>query len=142
MDMQDIWQDRYKSINSFEKHLASNGIVILKFWLNISREEQRRRFLSRLDEPEKHWKFSESDVKEREHWKDYMGAFETALNATSKPWAPWYAIPADDKKYMQNCIADIIVQSMNSLCLHYPKVTAAEKKRFEKMRKYLQKEKN
>ena len=142
IDMQNFWDHRYKSINSFEKHLARNGTVILKFWLNVSWQEQRKRFLSRLDEPEKNWKFSESDVKERAHWNDYMDAYETALNKTSKPWAPWYAIPANDKSFMQQCIAEIIVKSLSTLDLHYPKVTATEKQRFDKMRKYLQKEKD
>ncbi len=142
MDMQNIWDHRYKSINAFEKHMARNGTVILKFWLNISCKEQRWRFLSRLDEPHKHWKFSESDVKERGHWKSYMEAFEQALNATSKPWAPWYAIPADNKGYMRFCVADIIVKSLQTLDLHYPKVSAADKKRFDKVRKILQREKD
>jgi len=139
-DWENIWLHRYKSINSFEKHLAQNGTVILKFWLNISKEEQRDRFLSRLDEPEKHWKFSEGDVKERQHWNDYMEAYEAALNATSKPWAPWYAIPADDKGFMRLVVADIIVKSLASLDLHYPKVAAEDLDRFDEMRRTLQKE--
>jgi PPK2 family polyphosphate:nucleotide phosphotransferase len=140
-DWENIWQHRYQSINSFEKHLARNGTVILKFWLNISREEQRRRFLSRLDEPEKNWKFSAGDVKERQYWNDYMEAYEAALNATSKPWAPWYAIPADDKGYLRQCVAEIVVDSLASLDLNYPKVAAEDLDRFEEMRNILRQEK-
>jgi len=141
-DWANIWQHRYKSINNFEKHLARNGTVILKFWLNISKEEQRQRFLSRLEEPEKYWKFSAGDVQERQFWNDYMEAYETALNATSKPWAPWYAIPADDKGFMRLCVADIIVKSLDSLDLHYPKVAAEDLDRFDELRRVLQKEKD
>jgi PPK2 family polyphosphate:nucleotide phosphotransferase len=142
MDTKNIWNHRYKSINAFEKHLARNGTVILKFWLNISHQEQLIRFLSRLEEPHKHWKFSETDVKERAHWESYMDAFELALNATSKPWAPWYAIPADNKDYMRFCVADIIVKSLRSLDLNYPRVSAADKKRFVRMRRILRQEKD
>lgn len=141
MDTHNLWGHRYKSINALEKHLARNGSIVIKFWLNVSKTEQRWRFLSRLEEPEKHWKFSESDVKERAHWKSYMDAYESALNATSKPWAPWYAIPADDKDFMRLCVADIIVKNLQTLDLHYPKVSAADKKRFDKMRRILRKEK-
>lgn len=94
--------------------------MILKFWLNISRDEQKARFLSRLDEPEKNWKFEYGDVVERRHWNDYMHAYECALNATSKPWAPWYAIPADDKPHMRASVAEIIVKALQRLKLEYP----------------------
>ena len=116
----DIWQQRYQSINDHELHLARNGTVILKFWLNLSKEEQRMRFLRRLDKPDKHWKFSISDVEERKHWDDYMLAYEQALQATARPWAPWYAIPADNKPYMRYSVAKIIVKTMESMNLEYP----------------------
>jgi PPK2 family polyphosphate:nucleotide phosphotransferase len=118
----DIWQQRYRSINDHELHLARNGTVILKFWLNLSKEEQRMRFLRRLDKSDKHWKFSISDVEERKHWDDYMLAYEQALQATARPWAPWYAIPADNKPYMRYSVAKIIVKTMESMNLEYPRL--------------------
>ncbi len=136
-DLNRLWQQRYESIRDHEKHLARNGTVILKFWLNVSKEEQRQRFLSRLDEPEKNWKFNVGDVQEREHWKDYMDAYECALNETSRPWAPWYAIPADDKTYMRSCVADIILRNLKTLDLSYPVLDKGERARFKEMRKYL-----
>jgi PPK2 family polyphosphate:nucleotide phosphotransferase len=92
-----IWEERFESIRDLERPLARNGTIILKFWLNVSKEEQKARFLSRLEVPEKQWKFSNSDVRERRFWDDYMQVYEASLNATSRPWAPWYAIPADNK---------------------------------------------
>ena len=112
--------------------------MILKFWLNVSREEQRQRFLARLDEPEKNWKFSSGDVRERGFWKDYMRAYEDALNATARSWAPWYAIPADDKPYMRLCVAEIIVDSLKRLGLKYPEVRGEERQRFDEMRALLE----
>lgn len=132
-----LWEERYESIRDHEKHLARNGTVILKFWLNVSEEEQRQRFLARLDEPEKNWKFEHGDVRERERWKDYMQAYQSALNATSAPHAPWYAIPADSKSFMRATVADIVVRKLKSLNLRYPVLNAAEKARFAEMRKYL-----
>ena len=137
--MKKIWQHRYESIRDHEKHLARNGTVILKFWLNVSNDEQRERFLARIDEPEKNWKFSSSDIKERQYWDDYMQAYEDALNETSRPWAPWYAIPADSKSYMRCCVADIIVQSLQQLELKYPRLDKKERARFSEMRKLLAK---
>lgn len=137
-----IWEHRYASIRDHEKHLARNGTVILKFWLNVSKEEQRRRFLKRLEEPEKHWKFDTSDVAERARWKDYMAAYEEALNQTSKPWAPWYAIPADDKPFMRVAVADIIVRTLETLELAYPQPAKAERDKFERIRKQLLAEKD
>ena len=137
VNMENIWQQRYESIRDHEKHLARNGTVILKFWLNVSREAQRQRFLSRLDEPSKNWKFSAGDVHERTFWKDYMKAYQDAINATSRPWAPWYAIPADDKPFMRFCVAEIIVANFQKLGLKYPAVEAKEKARFSQMRKLL-----
>ena len=112
--------------------------MILKFWLNVSKEEQRKRFLARIDEPEKNWKFSTGDVQERGHWDDYMDAYEDALRATSRPWAPWYAIPADDKPYMRLEVAEIVVETLESLDLAYPKVGEGERARFDEMRALLE----
>lgn len=136
-DLDTLWQQRFESIIEHEKHLARNGTVILKFWLNVSREEQKNRFLSRLDEPRKNWKFSSGDVRERGYWNDYMQAYEAALKETSKPWAPWYAIPADDKPFMRGAVAEIIVDTLETLDLHYPKVDDIQKQSFTEMRKQL-----
>ena len=119
-DGEEIWAERMQSIHDHELHLARNGTVILKFWLNVSREEQKARFISRLDEPEKNWKFSTGDVVERGHWDRYMSAYEAALSQTSRSWAPWYAIPADNKPYMRATVASIIEDSLESLNLKYP----------------------
>ncbi len=132
-----IWSERLASIRDHEQHLARNGTIILKFWLNVSREEQKKRFLSRLDEPAKNWKFSSGDVKERGHWDRYMQAYEAALTATSKPWAPWYAIPADNKHYMRATVADIVEQTLATLDISYPEVDEAERIRFAEMREIL-----
>lgn len=140
VDLEHLWRERYESIRDHERHLARNGTVILKFWLNVSNDEQRRRFLSRLDEPHKNWKFSASDVRERGFYEDYMRAYEDALNATSRCWAPWYAIPADDKSYMQLCVAEIIVDSLKSLGLTYPTVGLNERAKLAEMRKLLKEE--
>jgi PPK2 family polyphosphate:nucleotide phosphotransferase len=129
IDHKRIWRERFESIAEHEKHLARNGVIVLKFWLNISRREQRKRFLARIDEPEKNWKFSARDVQEREFWKEYLHAYADALNATSRAWAPWYAIPADDKPYMRRKVAEIVVESLRSLELRYPQV--GEKARTE-----------
>lgn len=128
-----LWQQRFESIRDHEKHLARNGTVILKFWLNVSQEEQRLRFLSRLERPDKHWKFSAGDVEERQHWPEYMEAYEKCLNATSQPWAPWYAIPADSKAHMQVQVAEIILGTLQSLPLRYPVVESEVRKEFKKM---------
>lgn len=132
-----IWQERYESIRDHERHLARNGTVILKFWLNVSLEEQRERFLARLDEPEKNWKFESGDLASRARWPDYMKAYEAALNATSIDHAPWYAIPADSKPYMRATVADIVVRTLQSLDLHWPKLDDAEREKFGEMRKLL-----
>ncbi len=133
----EIWSQRYESIHDFEQHLARNGTVILKFWLNVSKEEQCNRFLSRIDEPEKNWKFSEADIKERDHWDEYMNAYEKALNETSRSYAPWYSIPADNKPYMRYTVAKIIAESMDTLNMHYPRVDEDAKKRFAHLREML-----
>jgi len=138
IDLDRLWSERFDSIRDHEKHLARNGTVIIKFWLNVSRDAQRRRFLSRLDEPEKNWKFSAGDVAERNHWDRYMQAYEAALNATSRPWAPWYAIPADNKPYLRLCVAETIVQTLRELDLRYPAVTDEQKQSFAGMRTLLE----
>ena len=138
--LEELWEERYESIRDHEKHLARNGTVILKFWLNVSWEEQKQRFLSRLREPEKHWKFSKADVRERGHWDRYMEAYEAALNATSRPWAPWYAVPADDKPTMRAEVARIIVQTLRGLDLRYPQVTPEDRARFQDVRAALKAE--
>jgi PPK2 family polyphosphate:nucleotide phosphotransferase len=138
IDLETIWDDRLRSIREQEEHLARNGTVILKFWLNVSKDEQRRRFLERLDDPSKNWKFEPGDVVERRHWDDYMQAYEEALNATSKPWAPWYAIPADDKPYMRARVAEIIIDALQGIGLQYPEPSAEEREEFEQMRKELE----
>jgi PPK2 family polyphosphate:nucleotide phosphotransferase len=138
--LEKLWRQRYESIRDHERHLARNGTVIVKFFLNVSKDEQRERFLSRLDEPEKNWKFNAGDVQERQHWDAYMEAYEEALNATSKPWAPWYAIPADDKRYMRLQVADILVNTLKRLGLRHPQVTPQEQSRFTEMRRLLEAE--
>lgn len=130
----ELWETRYEAIREHERHLARSGTVILKFWLNVSKEEQRLRFLSRLEKPHKHWKFSAGDVEERRHWPAYMAAYQDALRATSRPWAPWYAIPADDKDYMRATVADLVVRTMKGLGLAYPTVSDADRARFDEMR--------
>ncbi len=136
----ELFQERYESIRDHEQHLARNGTVILKFWLNVSYEEQRQRFLDRLDQPEKNWKFSSGDVRERGFWKDYMQAYEEALTATSRPWAPWYAIPADNKAYMRAAVIDIVNRTMEEMGLAFPAPSEKELARFEEMRSLLQSE--
>ena len=133
-DLDTIWDERLQSIREQEEHLARNGTVILKFWLNVSRDEQKRRFLSRLDDPDKNWKFEPRDVVERRYWDDYMHAYEQALNATSRPWAPWYSIPADDKPYMQARVADIIIAALQNIGLRYPEPSAEDRDEFTKAR--------
>ncbi|MBX3245112.1 MAG: polyphosphate kinase 2 family protein [Acidobacteria bacterium] len=118
-----IWKKRFDHIRDWEQHLFENGIHILKFFLNVSKEEQKERFLSRIDEPEKNWKFSASDVKERGHWDDYMKAYEDAISATSTENAPWHIIPADKKWFTRLAVSEIIVKKLESMNLHYPKVS-------------------
>lgn len=119
-----VWEERFQSIRDFERHLARNGTVIRKFFLHVSHREQRRRFLKRLDEPEKHWKFSAQDIRERRRWEGYMAAYEEMIRATATPEAPWYVIPADHKWFTRAVISAATVQTLRSLDLHYPIVTA------------------
>ncbi|MEM7479784.1 MAG: polyphosphate kinase 2 family protein [Acidobacteriota bacterium] len=137
MSMDQRWSERYQSIRQFEEHLARNGTKILKFWLNVSKEEQRQRFLARIDERRKNWKFSAGDVRERGFWDRYMEAYEDALNATSRPHAPWYAIPADDKRYMRLQVAKIVVESLRRLHLNYPELPADERAALAEQRRLL-----
>ncbi|MCX6868883.1 MAG: polyphosphate kinase 2 family protein [Verrucomicrobia bacterium] len=118
-----FWEKRYEDINNFEKHLARNGTLVLKFFLHVSKGEQKKRFLERLSNPDKHWKFSESDMAEREHWKDYQKAFEDALGATSTKRAPWHVIPADRKYVARALVADIVTTAIQNLKLEYPVVS-------------------
>jgi PPK2 family polyphosphate:nucleotide phosphotransferase len=141
INLNQLWKKRYEAIRDHEKHLVNSGIIVLKFWLNVSKEEQRNRFLSRLEEPDKNFKFSISDVKEREYWMDYKRAYQEALNETSRPWAPWYAIPADDKPYMRMTVADLIVRTMKTLKLKYPTIGPEEKVKFEEIYHQLKNEK-
>ena len=136
----DFWVNRYESFNDFEKHLARNGTIVLKFWLNVSKEEQKNRFLSRLDEPQKHWKFSSSDLKERGYWDDYMEAYQDLINNTTKPWAPWHAIPADNKLFMRVQVAKIIVENLKAMSPQYPVAKAKEVDQFDEMRAVLNNE--
>lgn len=138
LNLKTIWDERLTSIRQQEEHLARNGTVILKFWLNVSRDEQKRRFLSRLDDPAKNWKFEPGDVVERREWDRYMAAYENALNATSQPWAPWYAIPADDKSYMRARVADVIIAALESIGLRYPEPTDEDRAKFAEARAELQ----
>lgn len=119
-----FWEKRYEDINNFEKHLSRNGTLILKFFLHVSKNEQKRRFLERLTNPEKHWKFSEADLAEREHWKAYQKAFEEALSATSTKRAPWNIVPADRKYVARAIVADVVTTSIQNLGLEFPEVTA------------------
>jgi len=132
---EELWGERYESILDFERHVARSGFVVLKFFLNISKEEQADRFRRRIDRPDKNWKFSEADLEVRKQWDAYMEAYEAALNATSRPWAPWYAIPADDKPYTRMTVAGIVQQSMESLDLEYPQGDRKRLKELQAMRK-------
>ncbi len=123
MDLKNIWAERYESIRSFEKHLARNGTIIVKFFLNVSLAQQKRRLIRRIDKPSSNWKFNPDDVAERDRWPEYMQAFEDALNETSRPWAPWYAIPADHKPYMRVQVARIIEATLTSLGVDFPTIS-------------------
>jgi len=124
---EDLWEERYASIRAMETHMARSGTLILKFFLNVSRDEQKKRFMERIDEPEKNWKFSAADVKERAHWDDYMKAYQTMIRATSAPHAPWHIVPADNKWYTHAIVAAAIIDGLASLDLHYPRITAAQR---------------
>ncbi len=132
-----FWEKRYKQINRYEKNLAQNGMVILKFFLHISKKEQKKRFLERIDDPSKNWKFSLSDLKERAYWDDYQKVFEEAIGKTSHEHAPWYVIPADDKWFARLAIASVIYREFNRLKLSYPEVSDRQKEELQKARLHL-----
>jgi PPK2 family polyphosphate:nucleotide phosphotransferase len=136
----DLWEDRYKSINNLEKHLVLNGTIVIKFFLHVSKEEQADRFLRRIDKQEKNWKFSIGDLDERKHWIDYEQAFESMIRETSTDYAPWYIIPADKKWYMHAAVAETIFQRISDLGLKYPVLTETQLADLEKGRQILQKE--
>jgi PPK2 family polyphosphate:nucleotide phosphotransferase len=122
-----VWKERYKDINAFEHHLDRSGTKIVKFFLHVSKEEQKKRFLKRLDEPEKNWKFRAADVDERQHWDEYMQAYEEAITATSTEWAPWFVIPADSKPIMQAMVVGVILDTIRSLELQWPEPSEEER---------------
>jgi PPK2 family polyphosphate:nucleotide phosphotransferase len=122
-----IWEERLEDIAAYERYLARQGTVVLKFFLNVSKGEQRKRFLSRIEEPEKNWKFSASDVSERRHWDDYQAAYEAAIRATAAPHAPWFVVPADRKWFTRLVVVAALVQALEELELHYPEVTEAQR---------------
>jgi PPK2 family polyphosphate:nucleotide phosphotransferase len=132
-----IWQDRYRSITDFERHLHANGTVILKFYLHMSKDEQRKRFIERIDEPEKNWKFSLADVKERGFWDQYMLAFEECLTATTTQAVPWYVVPADDKDNARLIVSQIVVHAMEQLHMSYPKTTPEREQELKLIRREL-----
>ncbi len=135
-----LWKHRFDEINNFEKYLVRNGTVVLKFFLNLSKEEQKRRFLARINTPEKNWKFSFDDVKERAHWDDYMSAFEDAANHTSTEYAPWHIVPADHKWFTRTAVADVIVAKLKSLKLRYPVSSKEHRRHLLKAKKLLKNE--
>ena len=135
-----IWKERFEDINAHELHLARNGIVIRKFYLNLSRKEQRKRFLKRLEQPQKNWKFAASDIAERAFWNDYMKAYQDAIRHTATQHAPWYVVPADNKWYTRIVVAAAVVHALEKLRLSYPKVDAAKRKELEAAREALEHE--
>src|SRR5690242_7621938 len=139
-DKETIWRDRYRSIVNFEDHLHRNGTRIVKFFLHLSWEEQRQRFLKRIDQPAKNWKFSADDVRERGFWKQYTTAYEACLGATSTRTAPWYVVPADDKETAQLIVSHVILRTLRDLKLAYPKLVPERRQELEAARKLLQKE--
>ena len=132
-----IWEERFADINAYERYLSRNGIVVLKLFLNVSKQEQKRRFLDRLDEPEKNWKFSAADVKERGFWKDYMEAYEEAIQSTATKHAPWYVVPSDNKWFARLVVASAIVEALHGLDLAFPQIDKAKKKELEEIRENL-----
>lgn len=132
-----IWKQRFEDICAYERHLSHNGIVIRKFFLHLSKAEQARRFLTRLEEPQKHWKFSASDIKEREYWNDYMAAYEDMIRHTATEYAPWYVVPADSKWFTRAVVAAAIIDALEGLDLSYPKVDAQKRKQLEEARRFL-----
>src|SRR5512134_1754284 len=139
VDEDDIWEERYRSIADMEAHLHRNGTRIVKFFLHVSKDEQRKRFLARIDEPEKNWKFSAKDVEERKYWKDYMRAYEDCLAATSTKRAPWYVVPADDKPNARLIVSRIVVETLKALGMAYPQPGPARRRELLALRRLLAK---
>jgi len=137
-----FWKGRYDDINAFERHLDRSGTKVVKFFLHVSKAEQKRRFVARLDTPGKEWKFKASDVAERAHWDEYMQAFEDAITATSTAWGPWYVVPADHKHVMQAIVARILVETIHGLGLSWPEVSEKDRKANAEARKRLEAEKD
>jgi PPK2 family polyphosphate:nucleotide phosphotransferase len=135
-----IWQERFEDIHSFERHMARNGTVVRKFFLHLSKKEQKKRFLARLEEPEKNWKFSAADIHEREYWDDYQNAYEETIRNTASKQAPWYVVPADNKWFSHLVVAAAIVETLDELDLSYPKVDSAKRKEIKEGKKALSKE--
>lgn len=137
VDPATIWDERLESIRQWERHLARNGTVIVKFWLNVSRDEQKKRFLRRLDRADKHWKFSANDLDDRERWPEYMHAYQDTLRRTSRGFAPWYAIPADSKPYMRVAVARTLVHTLRQLDLAHPELSEDDRQALDASRKTL-----
>jgi PPK2 family polyphosphate:nucleotide phosphotransferase len=137
LDEKDIWQERYRSIVNLERHLDRNGTRIIKFFLHLSKEEQRKRFLERIERPEKNWKFTAADIEERKFWNQYMKAYEKCLSATSTKHAPWYIVPADDKLNARLIVSRILVDTVEALQLSYPKTSAARRRELRSLREQL-----
>lgn len=135
-----IWKERFEDIHTFERHMARNGTMVRKFFLHLSKKEQERRFLARLEQPEKNWKFSAADIREREFWDDYQQAYEDMIRNTSSKHAPWYVVPADHKWFTRLVVSAVIVHTLESLKLSYPKVDAAKRKELEAAKKLLLKQ--
>jgi PPK2 family polyphosphate:nucleotide phosphotransferase len=133
-----IWKERFQDICAFERYLTHNGVVIRKFFLNVSKEEQARRFSARLKQPEKHWKFSASDITERQYWNDYMRAYEDMIRHTATPWSPWYVVPADHKWFTRIVVAAAIAETLEGLALAFPKVDRQKQKQLTEARLWLQ----
>jgi PPK2 family polyphosphate:nucleotide phosphotransferase len=134
-----LWHDRYRSITDLERHLSANGTRIVKVFLHLSKAEQRKRFLARIDEPEKNWKFSLADIKERGYWKQYAKAYEECLGATSTSYAPWYIVPADDKENARLIVSAIVLEAFKQFRMHYPKPSAKRRRELQTIRKQLAK---
>lgn len=133
----DLWKQRFKDISNFERHLVHNGTIVLKFFLHISKEEQRQRFLKRIEDQDKNWKFSLKDVEERQHWNEYMAAYEDTIRHTASNYAPWYVVPADNKWFTRLVVASAIVHNLNALDLEYPSLTKEELKELENAKQAL-----
>ena len=134
----DIWKERFQDIRSFERYLTRNGVAIRKFFLHVSNKEQKKRFLERIEEPEKNWKFSANDAKERQHWDDYMEAYEDMIRSTATKAAPWYIVPADNKWFTRVVVAAAVIEALDSLNLKYPKVSESKLKELAGAKRALQ----